>query len=765
MCRPNFCLALEDSDFKGQVVLAPWAGAVALGSTTFAQKKEFAGHAFHEFTNKAKRNGQPSGSSGSDREPASSEDLECPTPERDAKKDKKKKNKHTECLQLTDDIKDIDLYELMEVTEAASEKDIKLTYRRLVLERHPDKLGREASEADREHFARTQTAFEILSDPTKRRQYDSSKEFDDTVPTSFNKLGGKFYATFRGVFEKNARFSTIKPVPPLGDENTPIAEVRQFYRFWKSFDSWRDPLADAQLNGEEICNLEEAECREERRWMEQENARIARRFKKAETERVQGFVQLAFENDPRLIAEAEARKQEKERAAQEKADAERAAEKARAEAEAEALAKAQAAEDARKAEKESKKAERDAARRVLKETRQTLRRDILAFGDVESAVLDSQLQLLLQEKSIDDCAALRADVLRADATTESVVEAVHALLRGIGVQPRTPTAEDIAALREAANANGAAQPAKEEEPEPVVVEEEKPKKLTAAEKKAAAEAEKKRIAEEEARAKKEEKKRREREAQKAKEEQRAAERLEAEKAKEAEAKAARDAASQAAEAERKAAKVQKEKQKADEKAAEANNKKAELLALETKEAFEEDRQQLMADFERVGVTLEGVEPEALAAFAAIAAGFEYEEDETVSRGALILREAGVRHADLAFPAPQAIEVATTLRNTLKKVRSKLRSAVADLLKTAKAPKGVNPAARYEAIMTGAVVAESAFTYVPAPKKDAAQSAEKPKAEKGGKAKGADEDLDALLAEFGVVVDDKASKKKKKSAKK
>lgn len=730
---------------------------MALGSTTFAQRKEFAGQAFHELT--ARRPACTPAQSESD-------DPEAETPEkveRDAKKEKKgKKNKQTECLQVTDDMKNIDFYELLEVTEAASEKDIKTTYRRLVLERHPDKLGRAATEADREHFARTQTAFEILSDPTKRRQYDSSKEFDDTVPTFFNKLSGDFYAKFCGVFERNARFSNVKPVPSLGDENTPVSEVRQFYRFWKGFDSWRDPLADAQLNGEEICNLEEAECREERRWMEQENARIARRFKKAETERVQGLVQLAFENDPRLLADAEARRVEKERAAQAKADAERAAEKARADAEAEALAKAQVAEEARKAEKESKKAERDAVRRALKETRHALRRDILAFGEVQSAVLDSQLQFLLQEKSVDDCVALRSDVLHSQATTESVVAALHARIRDLGVEPRAPTAEDVAELQRAAA--DTAQTV-DEAPAPVEVKEEKPKKQTAAEKKAAEEAEKKRIAEEEARAKKEEKKRREREAQKAKEEQRAAERAEQEKAKAAEAKAARDAAAQAAEAEKKALKALKEKQKAEEKAADVSSKEAELFAMETKAAFEDDRKALMEEFEKGGVSLAGLEPEAVAAFAAIAAGLEFEEDDTVSRGALILREAGVRHADLAFPAPPAVEVATTLRNMLKKVRSKLRVAIADLLKNAKAPKGVNPTAQFEAFLTGAVVAESTFKYVPAPKDDATGEKKSAKSEKAAKAKTADEDLDAILAEFGVVVDSTTSKKKKKAGKK
>merc|ERR1719440_1112956 len=212
----------------------------------------------------------------------------------------------------------------------------------------------------------------------------------------------------------------------------------------------------------------------------------------------------------------------------------------------------------------------------------------------------------------------------------------------------------------------------------------------------------------------------------------------------AEAKAARDAAAQAAEAEKKALKALKGKQE------------AELFAMETKAAFEDDRKALMEEFEKGGVSLAGLEPEAVAAFAAIAAGLEFEEDDTVSRGALILREAGVRHADLAFPAPPAVEVATTLRNMLKKVRSKLRVAIADLLKNAKAPKGVNPTAQFEAFLTGAVVAESTFKYVPAPKDDA--TGEK----KAAKAKTADEDLDAILAEFGVVVDSTTSKKKKKA---
>lgn len=60
-------------------------------------------------------------------------------------------------------------------------------YRKAALEHHPDKKG--AATADEEtkraielHFTRIQDAYETLSDPAKRREYDSVDDFDDTLP-------------------------------------------------------------------------------------------------------------------------------------------------------------------------------------------------------------------------------------------------------------------------------------------------------------------------------------------------------------------------------------------------------------------------------------------------------------------------------------------------------------------------------------------------------------------------------------------------------
>lgn len=62
-------------------------------------------------------------------------------------------------------------------------------YRKQALEHHPDKAG--AAVADEgtkkqieEHFQKIQDAYETLSDPAKRREYDSTDDFDDTLPST-----------------------------------------------------------------------------------------------------------------------------------------------------------------------------------------------------------------------------------------------------------------------------------------------------------------------------------------------------------------------------------------------------------------------------------------------------------------------------------------------------------------------------------------------------------------------------------------------------
>jgi len=67
-------------------------------------------------------------------------------------------------------VTDRDYYEILGVSRDASEEDIKKAYRRLALKYHPDRNPGD-KEAE-ERFKEITEAYEVLSDPQKRRQYD-----------------------------------------------------------------------------------------------------------------------------------------------------------------------------------------------------------------------------------------------------------------------------------------------------------------------------------------------------------------------------------------------------------------------------------------------------------------------------------------------------------------------------------------------------------------------------------------------------------------
>ena len=62
-------------------------------------------------------------------------------------------------------------------------------------------------------------------DADKRKKYDSSLPFDESIPDPDDVTAENFFKLFTKTFNNNARFSVNKNVPSLGDENTPIAEV------------------------------------------------------------------------------------------------------------------------------------------------------------------------------------------------------------------------------------------------------------------------------------------------------------------------------------------------------------------------------------------------------------------------------------------------------------------------------------------------------------------------------------------------------------
>jgi hypothetical protein len=65
------------------------------------------------------------------------------------------------------------LYQILGVSEKADAKEIKKAYRALAKIHHPDKGG------DEEEFKAITEAFEILSDPDKRKRYDRGEDMAD----------------------------------------------------------------------------------------------------------------------------------------------------------------------------------------------------------------------------------------------------------------------------------------------------------------------------------------------------------------------------------------------------------------------------------------------------------------------------------------------------------------------------------------------------------------------------------------------------------
>ena len=62
------------------------------------------------------------------------------------------------------------LYESLEVPKTASQDEIKKAYRKLVRRYHPDKNPGDAAAESR--FKEVQSAYDVLSDPDKRKAYD-----------------------------------------------------------------------------------------------------------------------------------------------------------------------------------------------------------------------------------------------------------------------------------------------------------------------------------------------------------------------------------------------------------------------------------------------------------------------------------------------------------------------------------------------------------------------------------------------------------------
>lgn len=199
----------------------------------------------------------------------------------------------------------------------ATEDDLKRAYRKIVLNHHPDKRKAKGEDVkqDDDYFTCITRAYEILGNPQKRRSYDSiDPEFDDNLPSQTS-IDKDFYGTFKEAFHLNSRWSEKKYVAPLGGDESTRDQVDKFYNFWYNFESWREY---SYLDEED---KEKGQDRDERRWIEKQNKVIRAKRKKEEMSRIRSLVDLAYNNDPRIVRFKQEDKDKKNAAKRAKQDA------------------------------------------------------------------------------------------------------------------------------------------------------------------------------------------------------------------------------------------------------------------------------------------------------------------------------------------------------------------------------------------------------------------------------------------------------------
>ncbi len=112
------------------------------------------------------------------------------------------------------------MYEILGVPRDASEDDIKKAYKKLAMKHHPDRGG------DPEEFKRVSSAYEVLSDPDKRRELDVPPGFRARPPKQeeYN-----ITVTLRDAFlgtTKNLRVTRKKQCGVCGGHGLFMGEIR-----------------------------------------------------------------------------------------------------------------------------------------------------------------------------------------------------------------------------------------------------------------------------------------------------------------------------------------------------------------------------------------------------------------------------------------------------------------------------------------------------------------------------------------------------------
>ncbi|KAI9883342.1 MAG: hypothetical protein M1823_004896 [Watsoniomyces obsoletus] len=277
----------------------------------------------------------------------------------------------------------------------ATPDQIRRAHRKKVLRHHPDKKAAAGSTEDDSFFKCIQKATEILLDPVRRRQFDSVDENADIEPpTKKETQKGNFYKLWRPVFESEARFSKIQPVPSLGDESSTQEDVEAFYNFWYNFDSWRT----FEYQDEDVPD--DNENRDQKRHVERKNNAARKKKKSEDIARLRKLVDDALGYDERIKKfRQQARASKDRRRIEKEEELKRVAEENAKKKETEEKLKKEQEEQAKVERQEGKKA-KEAAKNAAKKNKRVLKgavKDVNYFSEGKGEASPAQVDAVLNE--------------------------------------------------------------------------------------------------------------------------------------------------------------------------------------------------------------------------------------------------------------------------------------------------------------------------------------------------------------------------------
>ncbi|XP_021285495.1 DNAJ protein JJJ1 homolog [Herrania umbratica] len=252
------------------------------------------------------------------------------------------------------------LYEVLGLTRDCTQDEIRSAYKKLALQRHPDKLVQSGlSQADATaQFQELVHAYEVLSDPKERSWYDSHRSqilfadrnstsnspipdlfsfFSNTVFSGYSDSGRGFYKVYSDLFSKiyanelnfakklGLGLELVKEAPLMGNLESPYGQVTAFYNYWLGFSTVMDFVWVDEYDVMAGPN------RKSRRVMEEENKKLRRKAKREYNETVRGLAEFVKKRDKRVIDMSMKRKEEMERRKEEERERKRKMEKERLE--------------------------------------------------------------------------------------------------------------------------------------------------------------------------------------------------------------------------------------------------------------------------------------------------------------------------------------------------------------------------------------------------------------------------------------------------